>query len=122
MPRFRRRILCIEEDEDCCEMITLSLEMAGYEVISVHTAAAALNKTLTGGFDLLLLDNHLPDGAGLELCKQIREFNHHTPIIFYSGEVSPRQVEDAIRAGAQAYLAKPVFPEKLEQAIGQLLK
>jgi CheY-like chemotaxis protein len=122
MQSVKPRILCIEDNEDSCEILDILLSRAGYEVVLARTAAEALNRTLTDSFDVLLLDNHLPDGSGLELCQQIREFNRHTPICFYTSDAYPKQIEAAMRAGANAYLVKPVLPDEMERTIGQLLQ
>jgi two-component system, NarL family, response regulator DevR len=66
------------------------------------------------------LDNWLPDGTGVELCRLIREFDPHNPILFYSAAGYARDIEDALSAGAQAYLVKPVSLDELKQAVAQL--
>jgi DNA-binding response OmpR family regulator len=118
----KRRILCIEDNEDSCDILGIVLGNAGYELVSTNTVADALNKTLTESFDLILLDNHLPDGSGLELCQQIREVNNHTPICFYTSDAFLKQREAAMQAGANVYLVKPVHPGEIEQTIEWLLK
>jgi DNA-binding response OmpR family regulator len=122
MQPLHPRILCIEDDPVTCEMLTVSLGMSGYEVVSAHTAAEGLDKTLRDEFDILLLDNRLPDQSGIELCKQIREIDHHTPIIFYSGDGYWEQIECAKREGAQAYLVKPVDPDQLKRTLKKFLR
>jgi CheY-like chemotaxis protein len=122
MQSFKRRILCVDNNEDSCHIVNILLGRADYEVVVVHTAAEALNKALTDGFDLLLFDNHLPDSSGLELCQQIREVNNHMPICFYSRDALPKQIEAAMRAGANAYLVKPVISGDIEQMVEQLLQ
>jgi CheY-like chemotaxis protein len=116
------RILCIEDDQDTCEMLTLALKPSGYEVISVHTSQEALRKAFSDRFDAILLDAHLPDLSGIEVCRQIRKFNADTPIIFNSGDSRPEIIEEAIKAGAQAYLRKPVELLDLKQTIANLLE
>jgi DNA-binding response OmpR family regulator len=122
MQSVKRRILCIEEDEDSCDIVTIWLSRAGYEVVLARTATEGLNKTLLGGFDVLLIDPYLPDGSGLELCQQIRGFNSQTPICFYTTDTFPKQIEAAMMAGANAYLVKPVLPDEMERTIEQLLQ
>lgn len=122
MQRSKRRILCIEDDEDTCEMLTFALQSSGYEVVSAQTFADGLSKALTDGFDTILLDSHLPDGLGIELCEKIRGFKSRTPIIFYSGEARPDCIEMAMKAGASAYLVKPIDPLEVEQTIAGLLE
>jgi DNA-binding response OmpR family regulator len=62
------------------------------------------------------LDSWLPDRSGVELCRSIRRFDPHTPVIFYSAAAYARDIEDALRAGAQDYHIKPVNPDELGQA------
>jgi CheY-like chemotaxis protein len=100
-----KRILCVEPDNDTSFMLTHLLEHAGYQAQSVGTASEALG--LGEGFNLYLLDNRLPDRNGIELCRELRMQNPHTPIVFYSGDVYPQQRSAATEAGASAYVDKP---------------
>ena len=102
-------------------MLTLVLSRSGYEVVSAYTFADALSKALSGSFDIFLLDNKLPDGTGVELCRQLRNVHRSTPIIFYSADAFEREIEGAYNAGANAYLVKPVDSEELNQTIARLL-
>jgi DNA-binding response OmpR family regulator len=74
-----------------------------------------------GGFDLYILDNWLPDNSGVELCRAIREFDAHTPILFYSAAAYAKDIQEGLRAGAQAYLVKPIIPEEFRLAVAQLI-
>jgi DNA-binding response OmpR family regulator len=122
MKETKGRILCAEDDEDTCEMVTYTLGRAGYDVVSAYTFTDALSKVLGGGYDCLLLDKGLPDGTGEDLCRQIRQSNTRIPIIFYSGHAFPRHIEEAMQAGADAYLIKPVDSQELERTVDQLLQ
>ena len=121
MEETKRRILCVEDDEDTCEMLTLALQLSGYEVVSAHTFADAITKALTANFDAYILDSRLPDGSGVDLCKEIREFNSDTPILFYSADAYPREIEEAMNAGAQVYMVKPIDPLEVERNIRELI-
>lgn len=104
---MKRRILFIEDHDDTRELVRIVLEAGDYSVTAATTVAAALRIARTNRFDLYLLDNWLPDGTGFELCEQIREFDFATPVLFYSGAVFDSDKLNAIKAGAQGYLAKP---------------
>jgi DNA-binding response OmpR family regulator len=69
----------------------------------------------------IILDNRLPDGKGTALCRQIRSFDHRTPIIFYSAAAYQSDIDQALAAGAQLYLTKPTDLERLSAALQQLL-
>ena len=116
---IKGRLLCVDDDRDTCEMLTLLLGHAGYEVEHALSVGDGLRKARRGGFDLILLDWSFADGTGLDLCRRIRAFDSQTPIVFYTGEMDENAIELAIGAGAQEYLIKPVAVESLLQAISE---
>jgi DNA-binding response OmpR family regulator len=97
-------------------------ERAHLEVLTAHTVAEGLSWARRRHFDLYLIDSRLPDGTGLQLSRQIRAFEPATPIVFLSGDAYPADRQQGIRAGAQAYLTKPVDPKLLEHTVLQLLR
>ena len=66
-----RRILYIEDHADTRELVTLLLAQKSYEVITGSTIESGVSLATAGEFDLYLLDSWLPDGSGLDLCKQL---------------------------------------------------
>jgi CheY-like chemotaxis protein len=120
MQPTKRRILCAEDDEDTCFMLTHLLEQENYEVIAVKTVSEALTLAQSESFNLYVLDEWFPREAGLGLCRKIREFDPHTPIIFYSGAAFESDKEEALYAGAQAFVPKP-YVEKLIETVHRLL-
>jgi DNA-binding response OmpR family regulator len=107
------RVLYIEDHEDTRELVTLVLEQRSYEVVTGATIESGLALAGSQQFDLYLLDSWLPDGSGLDLCRQIREFDKVTPIVFYSAAAYEIDKDQAINSGAQAYLIKPSQPSEV---------
>jgi DNA-binding response OmpR family regulator len=66
-----------------------------------------LSSIQTERFDLYLLDARLPDLDGFELCRRMRAFDPHTPILFFSGAAYADDKKRGIEAGADAYVIKP---------------
>src|SRR5437763_546290 len=93
-----KQILCIDDDQDTCEIVALLFGGAGYEVTHALTVAEGLRLAKRGGFDLILLDWSFDDGTGLELCQMIRSFDTDTPILFYSAVAYQAEVKKAMRA------------------------
>lgn len=116
-----RTILCIEDDLDTCDLIVFALGLSGYQVVAAHTVQDALSMVKKESFALYSIDANLPDGSGVDLCRRIREFDANTPIIFYSADAFPSQIQSAMLAGAQAYLVKPTDPAILTKTIDCLL-
>ena len=106
MQLSKNRILYIEDHDDTREMVSLVLVQSGFDVITGSTIEAGVQLAGARTFDLYLLDSWLPDGSGLDLCKRIREFDPHTPILFYSAAAYEVDREMALESGAQAYLVK----------------
>ena len=121
METTKGRILIIEDNQDTCELMITLLEQSNYEVWPACTVADGARLARSEHFDLYLLDNRLPDGTGVELCRQIRELHPSAPILFLSAAVTETDRRRAIKAGAQSFLRKPNDLENLEPTISRLL-
>jgi len=88
-------------------MLIALLRLALIEAKAVGTAAQALSLMETERFDLYLLDAWLPGLDGFELCRRMRAFDPHTPILFFSGAAHEADKKRGIEAGADAYVIKP---------------
>ena len=117
----QKHILCVEDDEETCLLISNLLGLINCDVTTVQSVGEALNKIKSGKFDLYLLDNWLPGGSGIELCRWIRERDTETPIVFYSGAGYETDKQEALAAGAQVYLVKPSDVSLLVTTIRELL-
>jgi CheY-like chemotaxis protein len=117
----KKRILCVEDHPDSCDLITTILDK--YEVISAYSMADALVQASKGKIDLFLLDYHLPDGNGIELCLLIKNFNTETPILFITGTSSMTQ-KQAVNIGAQGLIKKgsDSFIEDLRKKAAELFE
>ncbi|MBD2000040.1 response regulator [Leptolyngbya sp. FACHB-541] len=118
------RVLLVDDDTDTRTFFAFVLEQAGAEVIAVASAEAALHTLTHTKQDLLLSDIGMPDMDGYALLKQVRslppEQGGNIPAIAltaYAGELNQQQ---ALTAGFQQHLAKPVEPEELIKAIAAL--
>ncbi|MEW6130180.1 MAG: response regulator [Acidobacteriota bacterium] len=122
MNRANKRILCIDDHYDSCELLSYVLETSGYEFDYAQTIAAGLSKMSATRFDLYIFDTLLPDGCGVNLCEKVREQNPQTPIIFCSAQAYSKTIDEAYAAGADAYLVKPVDADELIKVISRLLR
>ena len=113
------RILYVEDHEDTWALMAFIIPQ--YKLVIAHDFYEGLRQARQRYFDLYILDNWLPDGSGIDLCRNIREFDPHTPILFYSACAYPDDIEKATNAGAQAYLVKPVSFSELTGAVSGLI-
>jgi DNA-binding response OmpR family regulator len=116
--REKKRILLVEDEEDAREIAVFTLQE--YTLICASNSDEGLLTARRGYFDLYILDNWLPDGNGVELCRNIRRFDPHTPVLFYSAAAYGRDKQAAFSAGAQAYLVKPVSFDDMRRAVARL--
>jgi len=101
-------------------MMKLLLSQEDYEVVTAETTKEAIELAKASEFDLYVLDRHLPDGSGLELCQQLTQITPGVPCIFYSGDAYDIHRSEALAAGADAYIAKPDI-DRLIESVRQLL-
>jgi DNA-binding response OmpR family regulator len=116
--REKKRILFVEDQQDNWEIVALNL--AECVVVYACNFDEGLRLARRGYYDLYILDNWLPGRSGVELCRAIREFDPHTPILFYSAAAYESDKREGLRAGAQAYLTKPVSFDELTRAVARL--
>jgi CheY-like chemotaxis protein/tetratricopeptide (TPR) repeat protein len=116
------RILHAEDDPHVAEMAKVALEEIGWAVETCASGAEAMRKIGSKQrYDLLILDNDLGPGAsGLDIARRARRLRHRrrTPILMFSGgDVE----QEAWRAGAGAFLAKPQGMNKLAAMVTRVL-
>jgi CheY-like chemotaxis protein len=121
MQPVRNRILCVDDHEDSRGMMKVLLEMWNYEVTLACAADDGLYLSRSEPFDLYLLDAHLPDGSAFELCEQICGVPGHAPVILISTAPYETDKQRGRKAGAVAYLAKPLDFDVLEMTLAQLI-
>lgn len=117
-----QRILCIDDDSDTCELITMFFGQSGLEVVTAGNIAEASELIGKEKFSLYILDSRLSDGDSLELAQIIRAADKTTPIIVYSGDSQKTHVTNLFAAGANEYVVKPNWDELLETAKDLLAK
>lgn len=71
--------------------------------------------------DLILLDQNLAQRTGVELCRELRHYDHQTPVLFLSAEQDLDREQVALQAGAQGFLRKPIAPHQLRQQVEKWL-
>ena len=116
-------LLAVEDEPRNAALLEAILGRAGYRLhvaTGVTEARAFLDEETP---DLVLLDRHLPDGDGLDLIPEIRGSDRlrSVPILLVSASVLPGDVQVAMAAGADGFLAKPVRVKPLVDEVRRLL-
>lgn len=115
-----QRLLIVEDDIIICGGVKAFLEGKGYEADCAYSLAEARN-ALEQSYHLVILDSNLPDGNGIELCKEIRR-EGKTPVIFLTANDTEKDMIEGFRAGCDDYIAKPFSVELLNQRIMAVLR
>src|SRR5438128_11524704 len=100
MPEIKCRILCVDDHEDSSQLLKLLLAESDYEVSIAGTMDEAIRLAQANDFDLYVMDKHLPDGSGIDLCRKLGELTPGVPCIFYTGDAYEIHRQEALAAGA----------------------
>src|SRR5438045_5754545 len=115
------RVLMIDDDRELCDMVAEYLAPEGFEVETIHSGEAGLQRALAGGHGLILLDVMLPRLNGFELLRQLRaSSNTRVLLLTARGEDVDRIV--GLEIGADDYLPKPFNPRELLARIRAILR
>ena len=111
-------VLIVEDDSAVRNLIITTLETQNYKFHTATTGAEALLEAVSQKPDILLLDLGLPDMDGGEIIKKVRSWSN-MPIIVISARSEDKDKIEALDAGADDYLTKPLESEKLIRALSR---
>lgn len=117
-------VLIVEDDPEASEIFRLILERAGFTTRICREVVSAIRVLNTEAPSAILLDLMLPDVHGLELCRYVRRDieQRETPIIVVSAVVTQASIAQAMEAGADVFLGKPVSMHELVRVVSALIK
>ncbi len=121
-----RRILLVEDNEINAIVVRTFLQKMGHISVWSRSGEEALATIAADEFDLVLMDISLPGIDGVETTRRIRALSnsksHATPIIAMSAHVFQSEVDQHLNAGMNAFIGKPISPERLAEAISETLQ
>ncbi|MQA25528.1 MAG: response regulator [Micromonosporaceae bacterium] len=113
------RVLLVEDDTSVAAAMESALRRRGYEVVRAATVAEALAAPRV---DLVLLDFGLPDGDGIDVCRELRRRDDHVAIIAVTARGEERDRVVGLRTGADDYVVKPFSMAELQARIDAVLR
>ncbi len=119
----RTRVLLVEDEPDTLEMLAAHFGVRGFETVSCESSSEALLKVEGENFDLIVSDIAMPGMDGLQLIRTLRRKDslRTIPAIALTGYASQKDVTEAIEAGFDLHLPKPIDPAELMEAVEQLM-
>jgi len=120
----RHTILVVDDETSIREMLVISLESAGYNVLQAENAKTAHSLVLDKHPDLILLDWMMPVTTGLELLRRLKrdEMTDHIPVIMLTAKAEESSKISGLDSGADDYIAKPFSPRELLSRIKAILR
>ncbi|MFQ5676025.1 MAG: winged helix-turn-helix domain-containing protein [bacterium] len=103
----RKKILIIEDDADIADLVEIHINDLGFELERAEDGLVGLKKFQEKEYALVILDLMLPSLDGLEVCKQIRAANRHSPILMLTSKSEELDKVLGLELGADDYITKP---------------
>lgn len=116
-----RKILCVEDDKDTCELLTYIFAQIGYEVRTC-SQDDCLKTLRQESFQAIILNNFYMGQTGAQMTREIKDFDSSMPVIFLSGESRLAEIDKVMQAGANAYFVKPGGLERLLDAVVEMIE
>ncbi|MBU1912478.1 MAG: response regulator [Candidatus Omnitrophica bacterium] len=121
---LKEKILIADDDPDILDVIRITLEAEGYEVIEAHDGQEVVDMIKKSTPDLLITDFKMPKICGDEVCKILKQdiLIQHMPIIMLTGKGEVTDKIQGINAGADDYMVKPFEPQELVARVKMVLR
>jgi two-component system OmpR family response regulator len=116
------RLLVVDDEATILELLSGSLRLAGFEVVTAASGTAAVRAATASRPDLVLLDVMLPDGDGFEALRRIRSGGSEVPVIFLTARDEVPDRVNGFAVGGDDYVTKPFSLEELLGRIRAVLK
>jgi DNA-binding response OmpR family regulator len=119
--RAAGQILVVDDDAELCKLVSRYLGAEGYSVDTVQTSTLGIERTLAGGYDLVVLDVMLPDIDGFEVLRRIRA-TLSTPVLMLTARGDDLDRILGLEIGADDYLSKPFNTRELSARVRAILR
>lgn len=118
----KEQILVVDDSPDTLELLQRNLESKGYRVLTALGAVEAIKVLESVPVDLVITDLKMPEVDGLSLVRHIHENYKNTEVMMITGYPSIEGAVEAVKTGAEEYLAKPFTDEELFASVRRVLE
>ncbi len=113
------RVLIVDDERNMLRILSGILASAGHETVEAENLGAAKRALDAGLFDVVLTDQKMPDGDGLELLGTCHEIDPALPVVVITAHASVELAVEAMRRGAFDFLAKPFHPDQVVAVVAR---
>jgi DNA-binding NtrC family response regulator len=117
MAQAKDRILVVDDAPDTLEVLERNLAAQGFEVLTAPGVAEAVKALEARSVDVVITDLKMPGLSGLELVRHVRENFRDTEVLMITGYPTVEGAVQAVKSGADNFLAKPFTDEELQRAV-----
>ena len=109
------RVLYIEDNFDNRILVQRVLIAEGFDVLGVETALEGIDLAIANPPDIILMDINMPNVSGLDATRKLRETPEcvNTPIVALTANITQSMLDEAMNAGCDGYITKPIDIDKL---------
>jgi two-component system response regulator PilR (NtrC family) len=119
---IKKRALVVDDEPDIRELLSMTLEQMGLEVVTTAKLTKARKLLDSEHFDICLTDMNMPDGNGLELVEHVQDCHPHLPIAMISAYGNMTIAIEALKKGAFDFISKPLELIRLRNIVQSALK
>lgn len=116
------RILIVEDEKETADSLGMWLSREGYDILHVDNGPEALERLLSEGFDLAIVDWELPGISGLDVCRGFRSRGGKIPLMMLTARSAIHDKLDGLDTGADDYVTKPFSLRELSSRVRALLR
>jgi two-component system chemotaxis response regulator CheY len=119
-----KTIMIVDDSASMRQLVSFTLEDAGFRVVSADNGKEALGKAGDGAVDMVVTDLNMPEMDGLELIRELRGLPAYrfTPIVMLTTESQENKKQEGRKAGASGWIVKPFTPEQLVGVVQKFLR
>ena len=118
-----RKVLVADDEHNIRHILDFSLHAEGFTVLSALNGEDAFNLAVEEDPDLIILDVMMPGQSGVETCRALKQDSRtgHLPVILLTARTTREDRAEGLAAGANRYITKPFSPQKVVEAVLELL-
>ena len=116
----KKTVLIIDDEEELCMLMEMVLERKHFQTTSIHSLEYALQTIEQLKPDYIFLDNHLPDGLGIDFIRKMITARPQAKIVMMTAYNEKQLTEKALEEGASYFLHKPFNRNNIENIINSL--